>query len=517
VDDELSFHIEQRVRENMARGMDVEAARAAAQQRLGDLKNIRTECTELLVADRKARARRDWLRFSWLDFKLGFRMLGKYPGLTIVGGITIAFAIALGGVAFEYFVQVSRPALGLPDGGRVVGIRLRETAPAPGVEERALHDFLQWRAELRSIQDLTAFRDLRRNFIGPEGLATPVKAAEITASAFRIAPTAPLLGRPLQESDELAAAPPVVVISANVWRTRLGSDPKVIGRSIRLSNDTRTIVGVMPEGYAFPKYHDVWVPLKISAAGYAPREGPQVAVFGRLREGVSEQQAWAELSALAARMARTSPETHQHLRPEILPFHKNLFDPGPLVASLAINSFVLLFLLLLYANVALLMFARAATREGEIVVRNALGASRGRILMQLFSEALVLGGVAALVGLAVARMGVSWAVFFIEGENDLPYWYHAALSPITVLYVVGLTLLAAVIAGFIPALKVTRGLGQHLRALGAGAGGLRFGGIWTAVIVVQVAFTVAFLPKQMRGVAGALSASAIWGFQSKST
>ena len=142
VDEELAFHIEERVRANIARGMDPEAARAAAQQRLGDLQEIRSECTDLLVAERRAEARRDWMKFSWLDFKLGFRMLAKYPGLTIVGGITIAFAIALGGVAFEYMMQVTRPALGLPASDRIVALRLWQTAPVPMVEEQALHDFL---------------------------------------------------------------------------------------------------------------------------------------------------------------------------------------------------------------------------------------------------------------------------------------------------------------------------------------------------------------------------------------
>jgi predicted permease len=169
---------------------------------------------------------------------------------------------------------------------------------------------------------------------------------------------------------------------------------------------------------------------------------------------------------------------------------------------------MLAFLILLYGNVALLMFARAATRESEIVVRNALGASRGRILTQLFSEALVLGGCAAVIGLIFARFGVSWAIAFLEGENDLPYWYRATLSPVTVLYVVGLTLLAAGVAGFVPALKVTRGIGAHLRAIGAGGGGLRFGGVWTGVIVAQVAFTVAFFPLLLKISAGTFQARA---------
>jgi hypothetical protein len=142
------------------------------------------------------------------------------------------------------------------------------------------------------------------------------------------------------------------------------------------------------------------------------------------------------------------------------------------------------------------MFARAATREGEIIVRAALGAGRGRIVMQLFAEALVLGGVAAVIGLAAAGFGLRWVMGIVEAEflqgGRLPFWFTDRLSATTILYAIVLTVLGAVIAGVVPALKVTRGIGTRLKQAAAGAGGLRFGGVWTAVIVVQVAVTVAF-------------------------
>jgi predicted permease len=153
-------------------------------------------------------------------------------------------------------------------------------------------------------------------------------------------------------------------------------------------------------------------------------------------------------------------------------------------------------LVLVCGNVALLMFARAATRESEIVVRNALGATRGRIVAQLFAEALVLGGVACVVGLAGAGFGLRWLMNVIEGEGlnggKLPFWFSDRLSPATILYAIGLTVLGAAIAGIVPARKVTRALGARLREGTAGGGGLQFGGVWTAVIVAQVAVTVAF-------------------------
>ena len=161
---------------------------------------------------------------------------------------------------------------------------------------------------------------------------------------------------------------------------------------------------------------------------------------------------------------------------------------------LSVYVFAVMLLVLVCGNVALLLFARAATRESELVVRSALGASRSRIVAQMFAEALVLGGVAAVVGLVAAHFVLrSWGVNFLEVNlGRLPFWYDLRLSPATVLFAVGLTVLGSAIAGVMPALKVTRGMGSRLKQAAAGAGGLQFGGVWTAVIVVQVAITVAF-------------------------
>ena len=163
-------------------------------------------------------------------------MLARYPG-PIVGGITIA----PGGVAFEYMMQVTRPALGLPESNRIVALRLWQTAPVPNVEEQALHDFLVWRAELKSIEDIAAFCAVERNLLDPNGVALSVKTAEITPSGFRVARSAPMLGRPLQENDALPGAPAVIELSASIWRDDLGADPSILGRVLLLGSELRRV------------------------------------------------------------------------------------------------------------------------------------------------------------------------------------------------------------------------------------------------------------------------------------
>ena len=436
-----------------------------------------------------------WLEGFSLDLKVGGRMLVKYPGVTVVGGLAMAFAICVGTVIFEVLTPFIHPTLPLQAGERIVQIRNWDVA-ANDPEPRALHDFIVWRAALRSVTELGAWRDVTRNLIVDAGDARPVEVAEMTASGFRVAEGAPLLGRVLVSADEQAGAPPVAVLGYDVWRTRFGSDPNVLGRTVQLGSEYATVVGVMREGFAFPVSHELWMPLRTDILDQAPRSGPAITVFGVLAPGVTLEEAQAELATLGRRAAIQLPATHEHLQPRVASYAKMFSNPSGEERSilLSVYVFAVMLLVLVCGNVALLLFARAATRESELVVRSALGASRSRIVAQMFAEALVLGGVAAVAGLGAAHFVLlSWGVNFLEVNlGRLPFWYDLRLSPATVLFAVGLTVLGSAIAGVMPALKVTRGMGSRLKQAAAGAGGLQFGGVWTAVIVVQVAITVAF-------------------------
>jgi putative ABC transport system permease protein len=485
MNDEIRFHLDMEAERLMREeGLDAGEARRRALLVFGGVEKHRE-------AMRDGR-RPAWLSGASLDLKLGFRMLVKYPGLTVIGGLAMAFAICVGAVTFQILTLVLHPTLSLPDGGRVVQIRNMDVASG-GTEGRALHDFAAWRGSLESVTDLGAFRDRVINLVTPGGHGV-VEAAEITAAAFRIAADPPLLGRTLVADDERPGAQPVVVLGYDVWQARFGGDSGVIGRDVQLGDTHATVVGVMPEGYAFPVEHELWTPLAIDAVT-APRTGPVVTIFGRLAPGVSMKQAQAELEAVGQRAAADFPDTHEHLRPLVSPYARLMWDGASTEpAMLAVYIFPILLLVLICSNVALLLFARAATRESELVVRSALGATRTRIGVQLFLEALVLGAVAIALGLAAAQFGLSrWGLGFLEANmGRIPFWLDASLSPTTVLYAIGLTLAGAAVAGVLPALKVTRGLGSRLRQGSAGSGGLQFGGVWTVVIVAQVAATVAF-------------------------
>ena len=487
-DEEMRFHLEmESARLAREAGLSPEEARRRAHVAFGGVERHKES-----VRDARGLA---WLGGFSLDLKLAMRILRKYPGLTIVGGSAMAFGIWLGAGTFELVKQLVDAELPLAEGDRVVGIWHRNLKSAEN-ENPGLHDFATWRSELSAVEDLGAFRTVERNLI-VGGVVEPIEVAEVSPSGFDLARVPPLLGRALVEADGQPGAPAVAVIGYDLWQRRFGGDRGVVGHVVQLGAERATVVGVMPEGFAFPVRHVLWTPLRLNPLAYDRANSPQVAVFGRLAPGTTLDQAQAELATLARGTAAEFPETHGHLRPQGVKYTHAQFPIDDVTASgdlYWINLLGVMLMLLMCGNVALLVFARAAARERELIVRSALGASRGRIVAQLFAESLVLGGVAAVAGLAAAGLGLRWAHRLLElNLIQLPFWFDASLSPATVLYVILLTVFGAAVAGIVPALKVTgRDMERRLRQTTVGGSAFRFGGVWTAIIVAQVAVTLAF-------------------------
>ena len=399
-------------------------------------------------------------------------------------------------MSFSFFYAYLAADLPLDEGDRIVALE-NWNVEVNNEERRSLHDYHSWRAEMSTMEEVGAFRTITRNLIIPGGTVEPVRLAEMTASGFRIARVAPLLGRPLLDDDERPGAPPVLVIGHDIWQSRFGADASVIGRVVRLGNTPVTIVGVMPEGFLFPVNHDYWTPLRTDVSGIKRGEGPAIFVFGRLARGATMEQAHSELMAIGQRAAAAFPDTHAKLRPAAMRYALPILDIQDVTLSqvAVMQSIVSVALIVVAANLAVLLFARTANRRSELALRTALGASRSRIVGQLFVEALVLAACGAGAGLLLAKFGLAQVHLLMQLEvGRLPFWIDDGLPPLAVAYVVGLAALAALIAGVLPALSATGGGTQHtLRQLG-GSTGAGLGKTWTVLVVGQVAIAVAFLP-----------------------
>lgn len=504
LEDELASHLELAEADLRRQGY---APREAAR-----LARVRFGGPARAIEDLRAQRGLPWIDTWWLDVKLGLRMLRKSWGLTLVGGLGMTAAISIGVVVFAFSDMLLESTLPLDEGDRVVAIQTWDATAQRRLPTR-IADYERWRASLRQVVDVGAFETSERNLILDDAAAEPVEVAEITASAFELARIPPRLGRPLIEADERAGAEPVVVIGHGVWQSRFDSDPEIVGKTLRLGASVHTIVGVMPDGFAFPVNHGLWIPLRTHRSDEL-RAPPTGSVFARLAPGASLEGAGAELETIGLAAPPTSSvqpavqpavqpsestadsAAEHQIHPRVVPYTFGFTGDfeGPQVRWVLRIVLVLITLLLVppCANVAILVYARAVMRQEEFATRFALGASRARVVGQMFVELLVLAGAAACLALLATRtlfrFFESW-----QGE-EMPFWIDFGLTAETVLFAVGLATLAAAIASLIPALQATRRLSRSALLGTSSRGSLGLGGLWTVLVVGQVALSLAVMP-----------------------
>ncbi len=491
-DQELELHLAMAEEDKVRRGMSPEQARREARLELGGAAQLRE-------AARAARGL-PWLETFWLDARLGLRMLRRFWGLTLVGGLAMAVTIGLGAAMFTIWHAFAATSLPLEEGDRVVAIQPFDRVARRVHRETPLPDLSRWRETLKSVEQISAMREIDPAVITRDGAVGTVHAAEMTASSFQLARVQPLLGRPLTEEDEREGAEPVAVIGSDLWRSGFSSDPAVLGQRIQIGDTPHIVVGVMPEGFRFPMNQRLWTPLRTNPPGEVRPGGTDVFVFARLVPGATLESAHAEVFTLGLVPHDAAAGTTAHLEPRVVPYAAGILPTVNRDSWLAGVIFLLGALLLVppCANIAILVYARTVTRQDEFTVRTALGASRGRIVMQLFVEVLVLAAGAGIAGFFLARQFSDWLSRLVtptSGAGNLPFWMHLEPSLATVLCVAGLSVLAAAIAGAVPAFRVT-GRWRRSGFLGSGSrsAGPRLGKTWTALLATQVALSLAVLP-----------------------
>lgn len=432
----------------------------------------------------------------WIDFRLALRLLVKYPALTMVGGLSIAVAVAVLAGTFAVTGNLLEPRLGLPEADRVVALQNWDVAT--GAPTRILQrEFVTWRNALKSVEAIGAFASYDREVVRDGGASRTVRVAAVTSAAFDVAATPPVLGRLLGEADEAPQATPVVVIASRVWRELFAESPAVIGQTLRISGTPHEIVGVMPDGFRFPLNHTVWIPLQVRSSDGGESAGPALVVFGRMVQGVNLDRAQAELSLLGHRTTDGSRQANSRLLPRVIPYAQQWVGTSRLGYTGARLGLVLL-LLVVVANVGALVLARTLAREGEVAVRRALGAARRQIVLQLTVEAFVLVSLSAILGLIVASWGVGVISRIMAnsmfGPGGLPFWWRDGLTPGTVSWVGGLSVVSTILCGALPAATLTsRREWGTLQRTGSAHASSRVGLVGKTVIASQFALSVGLL------------------------
>ena len=476
---------------------DVARGLAPAEARRRDLRNILASAGSIWAEPLRPSA---W-RPSLVDVRLGLRTIVRTPGLSLVAVCALAIGIPVGLAPMHAVDALERPLPGDPDGRIRTLCYWRDTVH----EHATAGDYSLWRTSLRSFGALAAYRPTTVNLdMGGAGLSVP--GIEATASTFEILRTPAMLGRVLGADDERPGAPGVVVIGHDLWRAQFGGDPNIVGRPLLIGGAPFSIVGVMPQAFRFPTSHQLWMPLRMTDDGGGPRSGTSLVVFGRLSDGVTPDSAQAELQALTSSLAAGDHDSFDRLRATVLPAWHLTFgfpSPGGLRALPEFSLVQVLMLAPLFVacvNVGLLILAQTSTRASEFAVRTALGASRGRILTQVFVEFMVLAVMAAGAGLLI----LDWLPgrLLTALGITLPYWIDTGLNAATVFRGLVLAAGCAVIAGVVPAVRMTsRSIDANIKRARASRSGNRLGGFSSALIVIDVAVAVVAI-----GVAGGL-----WG------
>ncbi len=451
-------------------------------------------------------------RTAWLtlpEIRLAFRMARKQPLLNLAALLALATGIGLAAAAFDLVEMTTLARVPFPDGDRFVRVRVAD-AESGGPAEIHRGRFEALSGESGAFAYVGALADGSANILDEDGAVEAVPGAAVGADVFSVLPYHPLLGRPLLASDGTAGATPVVVLSEGLWRRRYAADPGVVGRTMNLGGTVRQVIGVLPADAGFPNRPDVWVPLVLTdavgggalppAPGDSEDAGPPLSVFGVLREGATLVGAESRMVARSAGWEAAHPGA-KRLRVRVRPYTEIAQDGVLRLFLAALLTAVLAVVLVIAANVGNLVAARTAARRSELAVRTALGAARRNLVLQLFGEVMVLGAAAgALAAWGLVRLMSGMALWL---GRDIPFWIDMMPGPATWAFLLGVTVLACVVAGVVPALRATRGApGDALRSAGRGGGAAVFGRTASAVSVLQIAFSVALLGAALLAVRG---------------
>jgi len=401
------------------------------------------------------------------DVRYGVRSLLKTPAFTAVALVVLALAIGANTAIFTVVNGVLLRPLPYPDSERLV--MLWETNPRfqIGIDTLpvAAGDFVDWREQNNSFEQVCAFGATHLNLNGV-GEPERISAASVSPSFFRLMKVQPKLGRFFQDEDEEPGKDRVVVISYALWQKRFGGQADAIGRTLNLDGEAYAIIGIAPEGFQFPRAKELpyflgvttqtepWKPMTFSDDFIKrKRSDHQLSVIARLKAGATRKQAQAEMSAIAQRIEQSHPDTNQGVGVRVIPLTEQVVGNARLILMVLMGA-VSLVLLIACANVANLLLARGSSRQREIAIRTALGASRIRIVRQLLTESVLLSLSSAIAGTALSIWGVK--TLLALGGELLPRAHEINVDLRVLGFTVAIALLTSGLFGLVPALRASR-------------------------------------------------------------
>jgi putative ABC transport system permease protein len=428
------------------------------------------------------------------DFKYALRMLVKSPAFTIIAVITLALGIGANSAIFSVVDTVLLRPLPFPKPHELVMVWGSVSHTGGEKETDSFPDYVDLRDQSQTLDSLTAYTRAGAVLYGTEE-ARELEGLAVTSDLFRVLGVSPMLGRAFTREEDNPDAR-VVVFTNHAWKTLFAGDPNIIGKQIKMSSRSYTVLGVMPPGFRFPVEGDraeYFMPLHPLVPDEVKRRDSHfLRLVGRLKPGVSIEQCNAELNTIASRLAKQYPESNTNRSNLVVGLHKEIVgDVRP--ALITILAAVLFVLLIACANVANLLLARATARQREIAIRTALGASRRRIVSQLLLEGFLLALLGAVGGLLIAWWGMDLLRAF--GPQDVPRLGEIAIDAPVWMFTLAATVLSTLSFALIPALQITRpNVSQSLQEGGSrGAVGPESHRLRGLLVISQVALSLLLL------------------------
>jgi putative ABC transport system permease protein len=480
---ELQIYLEIETDENIARGMTPEEARYAARRKLGNPGQIREEIYRMNSLT--------FIESLWQDVRCGLRMLRKNAGFAVVAVLTLALGIGANTAIFSVIHAVLLNPLPYDDPDRIVVVV--ESNPSKGFPQFAVSppNYVDWKKESTAFENMASIARGDFNYTGgaePERLS----GARVASSFFAVMGVTPATGRTFLPEDDVVGKASVVVLSYGLWTRHFGNDPQVVGKSLTLDGQMYRVVGVMQNGFQFPRGVDLWLPSEFDADELSPgaRGAHYLRVMARLRPGVSMEKAQAEMAAISKRLEQQYPRTNTGWSSKLLSL--NEATVGNVRPTLLVLFGAVGFLLLIAcANVANLLLARATARQREIAIRFSLGASRLRIARQLLTESVLLSGIATGIGVLLAE----WAIRALRTlpPSNLPRAASIGLDLPVLAFAAGVAVLTGLLFGFAPALQITRGAPAETLKEGGRASSAGRHGVRSALVVLETSLALVLL------------------------
>jgi predicted permease len=427
------------------------------------------------------------------DIRSGVRMLVKYPTLSFVAVLTLGLGIGLSTTVFCVVNGGLFKGLPFPDAKRVVAVV--STNPTQDLQRQpiSVHDLAVWEARQTSFERIGAYGFAPVNLSTEEGRPERFSGAQLSVAAFDVLGVQPILGRGFRQGDDQPGAEPVILLGYELWRERYGGSPAIVGQTIRANGLQRTVIGVMPQKFAFPIREALWVPLTVNPLATTRGQGPTFQVIARLKPEVKLAQARAQAATIAAHLQAEFPNTNQGIGADVMPYAEMILGQDVYALLYTMLGAGIGVLLIACVNVSNLLVARASLRRREVAVRMALGAGRNRVVRQHLTEVLVLAVVGGALGVLLSIGGMRWFTQALS-VNPPPFWITFELDHRVMLFVLGLIVLASAFAGGLPALHSARvSAGAALKDDSRSSTSARLGRFSSGLVVAELAVSCGLL------------------------